>query len=90
MSKKKQEEQSNKDKPLPKYKALGFDSQLHYNSWLSFNGLESSSYSPLDNDEFDVYGDFSKKPKKSKVVDKETEDLYDLDIEETIKEYGKL
>ena len=35
MTKEKQETKDNE----PKYKALGFDSQRHYNGWLSFNGL---------------------------------------------------
>ena len=88
MTKEKQETKDNE----PKYKALGFDSQRHYNGWLSFNGLESSTYSPFDHEEFDLYGDFQDKKtkKKSKTTDKEIEDLYNLDIEETIKEYGKL
>ena len=88
MTKEKQETKDNE----PKYKALGFDSQRHYSDWLSFNGLESSTYSPFNHEEFDLYGDFQDKKtkKKSKTTDKEIEDLYNLDIEETIKEYGKL
>ena len=57
MTKEKQETEDNQ----PKYKALGFDSQRHYSGWLSFNGLESSTYSPFDHEEFDLYGDFQDK-----------------------------
>ena len=84
MPKEKQETKDNE----PKYKALGFDSQRHYSGWLSFNGLESSTYSSSDYEDFEIYGDFQ--DKKSKTTDKEIEDLYNLDIEQTIKEYGKL
>lgn len=89
MTKEKQETKDNE----PKYKALGFDSQRHYSGWLSFNGLESSTYSSSDYEDFEIYGDFrggDKKKYKSKAPIKEIEDLYNLDIEETIKEYGKL
>ena len=88
MTKEKQETKDNR----PKYKALGFDSQRHYSGWLSFNGLESSTYSSSEYEDFEIYGDFQDKKtkKKSKTTDKEIEDLYNLDIEETIKEYGKL
>ena len=87
------EEDKEKDyKIYPKFKALNYGSQIEYSGWLSFNGLESSTYSPFDHEEFDLYGDFQDKKtkKKSKTTDKEIEDLYNLDIEETIKEYGKL
>ena len=51
-----------------------------------------STYSSSDYEDFEIYGDFQdKKSKKEyKTADKEIEDLYNLDIEETIKEYGKL
>ena len=87
------EEDKEKDyKIYPKFKALNYGSQIEYSGWLSFNGLESSTYSSSDYEDFEIYGDFQDKKtkKKSKTIDKEIEDLYNLDIEETIKEYGKL
>ena len=87
------EEDKEKDyKIYPKFKALNYGSQIEYSGWLSFNGLESSTYSSSDYEDFEIYGDFQDKKtkKKSKTTDKEIEDLYNLDIEETIKEYGKL
>ena len=87
------EEDKEKDyKIYPKFKALNYGSQIEYSGWLSFNGLESSTYSSSDYEDFEIYGDFQdkKSKKKYKTADKEIEDLYNLDIEETIKEYGKL
>ena len=87
------EEDKEKDyKIYPKFKALNYGSQIEYSGWLSFNGLESSTYSSSDYEDFEIYGDFQDKKtkKKSKTTDKEIEDLYNLDIEETIKEFGKL
>ena len=88
------EEDKEKDyKIYPKFKALNYGSQIEYSGWLSFNGLESSTYSSSDYEDFEIYGDFcgaNKRKYKSKTPVKEIEDLYNLDIEETIKEYGRL
>jgi hypothetical protein len=44
----------NKKQPVPSWKAKGFDSVIHYRSWLYFNGLVSEEimYDHIYQDQF--------------------------------------
>ena len=86
----------NKDK-LPHHEALGFKSIKEYQGWCYFNDVESQSYNPdITAEELDklciLYDvETKKKNKKNKKSDKyEVSEFNDFDMEEIIKEYGKL
>ena len=82
---------------IPKWQALGHHSIKEYQGWCYFNDVESQSYNPdITSEELDklciLYDvETKKKNKKNKKSDKyEVSEFNDFDIEEIIKEYGKL
>ena len=82
---------------IPKWQALGHHSIKEYQGWCYFNDVESQSYNPdITSEELDklciLYGvETKKKNKKNKKSDKyEVSEFNDFDMEEIIKEYGKL
>ena len=82
---------------IPKWQALGHHSIKEYQGWCYFNDVESQSYNPdITPEELDklciLYDvETKKKNKKNKKSDKyEVSEFNDFDMEEIIKEYGKL
>lgn len=82
---------------IPKWQALGHHSIKEYQGWCYFNDVESQSYNPdITSEELDklciLYDvEIKKKNKKNKKSDKyEVSEFNDFDMEEIIKEYGKL
>ncbi len=82
---------------IPKWEALGHHSIKEYQGWCYFNDVESQSYNPdITPEELDklciLYDvETKKKNKKNKKSDKyEVSEFNDFDMEEIIKEYGKL
>jgi hypothetical protein len=82
---------------IPKWEALGHHSIKEYQGWCYFNDVESQSYNPdITSEELDklciLYDvETKKKNKKNKKSDKyEVSEFNDFDMEEIIKEYGKL
>ncbi len=82
---------------IPKWQALGHHSIKEYQGWCYFNDVESQSYNPdITSEELDklciLYDvETKKKNKKNKKSDKyEVSEFNDFDMEEIIKEYGKL
>lgn len=82
---------------IPKWQALGHHSIKEYQGWCYFNDVESQSYNPdITSEELDklciLYDvETKKKNKKNKKSDKyEASEFNDFDMEEIIKEYGKL
>ena len=82
---------------IPKSQALGHHSLKEYQGWCYFNDVESQSYNPdITSEELDklciLYDvETKKKNKKNKKSDKyEASEFNDFDMEEIIKEYGKL
>ena len=82
---------------IPKWEALGHHSIKEYQGWCYFNDVESQSYNPdITSEELDklciLYDvETKKKNKKNKKSDKyEASEFNDFDMEEIIKEYGKL
>ncbi len=82
---------------IPKWEALGHHSIKEYQGWCYFNDVESQSYNPdITSEELDklciLYDvETKKKNKKNKKSDKyDVSEFNDFDMEEIIKEYGKL
>ena len=82
---------------IPKWEVLGHHSIKEYQGWCYFNDVESQSYNPdITPEELDklciLYDvETKKKNKKNKKSDKyEVSEFNDFDMEEIIKEYGKL
>ena len=80
---------------IPKWQALGHHSIKEYQGWCYFNDVESQSYNPdITPEELDklcILYDVETKNKKNKKSDKyEVSEFNDFDMEEIIKEYGKL
>ena len=82
---------------IPKWQALGHHSIKEYQGWCYFNDVESQSYNPdITSEELDklciLYDvETKKKNKKNKSSNKyEVSEFNDFDMEEIIKEYGKL
>ncbi len=82
---------------IPKWQALGHHSIKEYQGWCYFNDVESQSYNPdITSEELDklciLYDvETKKKNKKNKKSDKyEASEFNDFDMEEIIKEYGRL
>ena len=82
---------------IPKWQALGHHSIKEYQGWCYFNDVESQSYNPdITPEELDklciLYDvETKKKNKNNKKSDKyEASEFNDFDMEEIIKEYGKL
>ena len=82
---------------IPKWEALGHHSIKEYQGWCYFNDVESQSYNPdITSEELDklciLYDvETKKKNKKNKSSNKyEVSEFNDFDMEEIIKEYGKL
>ena len=82
---------------IPKWQALGHHSIKEYQGWCYFNDVESQSYNPdITSEELDklciLYDvETKKKNKKNKKSDKyDVSEFNDFDMEEIIKEYGKL
>ena len=82
---------------IPKWQALGHHSIKEYQGWCYFNDVESQSYNPdITSEELDklciLYDvETKKKNKKNKKPDKyDVSEFNDFDMEEIIKEYGKL
>ena len=82
---------------IPKWQALGHHSIKEYQGWCYFNDVESQSYNPdITSEELDklciLYDvETKKKNKKNKKSDKyEASEFNDFDMEDIIKEYGKL
>lgn len=82
---------------IPKWQALGHHSIKEYQGWCYFNDVESQSYNPdITSEELDklciLYDvETKKKNKKNKKSDKyEVSEFNDFDMEDIIKEYGKL
>ena len=82
---------------IPKWEALGHHSIKEYQGWCYFNDVESQSYNPdITSEELDklciLYDvETKKKNKKNKSSNKyDVSEFNDFDMEEIIKEYGKL
>ena len=87
-------EQKDTNTEIPKWKALGHHSLKEYQGWCSFNDVEPSNYDPdISSEELEklcIMFEVNNKKKGKKYEQELQEDLESFDIEEIIKEYGKL